>query len=255
MLRLKPEDLLSLTRDQLRHMRYLIRNEAGRSVDQAGLSGHPVAQLADAMFSSAERLATAVLPGLESGGSVQIVPVMSFFVRAGDESAARKRFCRLHYALAKGLLERFGAHNALISETSFDLAFDELTERHADAVWSRYLPGTNESRDQALTVSAALAVRLAEARPIQRFDLEKRHQDTPTHLLLDANRFVALVAGLSTAILSARDDGETLDRDEVLASAIDVVDLRFARFADVFRSRDRVAALKAEFAALVPHLP
>ena len=68
-------------------------------------------------------------------------------------------------------------------------------ERHADLVWSRFLPGSEEGRQQALAVSAALAVRLVEARPIQRFDLEHRHEQTPTHLLLEVNRFVFLVAG------------------------------------------------------------
>ena len=255
-----PGPLVLAVKDQLRDVRYRIRRSAGS--DRAQLADRnasrvprPVALAADAVFSQAEAVATALLPGRAAHIFAFPCAVDALFA---NRASGAPLFTPQIYRATKTLLRRFGVRDFLVAEQAIDAARADLLRRHGDLVAGALENRQNSSpaapQSAIIDLCAALAAALAAARPIKKCS-QPEAGDGPKNLFLAPNAYCACVIGLATAIISLPAATGMPGTIDVVASADLAVGARFAPFTAALRSRDPQRALAQEFAAILPFLP
>lgn len=152
------------------------------------------------------------------------------------------------------LLRRYGGEAFWVAAPAIEAARRRLIERFPDVLAAATESGlaAGARREPVARAAAAIAVVLAEARPIKGLEASAEPDEQPRHLLLSPNAYCALVIGLSIAMLTLGGEGE--DADVVVGSADMAVDAAFARFSVALRARDAAGALANEFLATLPFL-
>jgi len=264
MSQLPPEFLLSV-KDQLRSLRYAIRNQSDSVPAHAieiveDVAGRPhrlfernlVAKLTDEMLSFAETVARSLIPTEANPGLTFLKPVRAF-VSEGD--GVTSGFTHDCYDFVKYLLQHAGARNALVLEHFIETGRRNLLDRHADLLRRDLVAKKgNEvpAAADAATACAAIVVYLTAVRPILKVELVGTPQ-SPRHFLLSPNIFCFSVVGLATLVVSLRSEG--LDPAEVIESAMATVDARFSRISATLKTAEPLRNLAQEFQLIAPHLP
>ncbi len=261
---LSPEFVLSV-KDQLRKLRYTIRNEANAVPtgaiefvgDVAGrphriLEGNLVAKITDEMLSFTETVARSLIAPEGNAGLTFPKPIYAFL---GEDCGVTSDFTHDCYDFVKYVLQHAGARNALVLEHLIETGRRQLLARHGDLLRRDFGdPAFNrpEFAADAAAACAAIVVHLTAVRPILKLELSGTPQ-APRHFLLSPNIFCFAVIGLATLVLSLRT--EALDPAEVIESAMAAVDARFSRIAGALKTSEPVQALAQEFELIAPHLP
>ena len=234
-------------KDQLRTVRYQIRRRVRGGADHVP---QPVARMAGAVLSGAEAAVTVFSPhaSRKSSNFIFPLPVAAYF---GPPAADQHLFTIEMYYAFKGLLQRFGAEQCLVSEQAIEVACGNLRSRHADLVGAALA----DSRDSFARLSAALAIELAGVRPVREMAMGPHSDATPRSFILSPNAYASLVIGLAIAIASGAPVDEPLDAEVAIRSADAVVDARFAAWSKALGRRKPLDFLASEFAELLPFLP
>jgi hypothetical protein len=261
------DDIMLSVKDAVRNLRYVIRSEADRPLAAAGAGmdaprrraampsgrrrGH-MAGLIDTVLSEVESGALALVSPRQPGdGAVMVRPVGCYF--GDDDDAAARLFVRAHYHTAKALLARQGARNVLIFEHMIAPAREEARSRHAELVGA--VRDGDASPAERIRLCAAIACRLASARPIRESDF-RRADGARRHALAGrANDYCFAAIGLATAIASVREAAELPAPSEIVGSAAAVAEVRLDRFAAALDAADPVEALARQFEEVLPVLP
>lgn len=261
-----PDHVVLAVKDQIRSVRYSMRRGIHESrgltaARDAFVLLEPVASIADAVIDGVEVATSALLADPRQSAFRSAFPqrVETYFSRSRAESENAYFFTEVVYGALKALLQSFGAEAYVVSELAIDEAWAALQARHKDLVAAVADPGgpqSNSSREENVRrLCAAIALRLAEKQPIKKLAPGADDARHPKHLLVSPDFYCCGVIGLSTAIVSLAADGGQTDRQRITAAADAAVDARFSRFTSAAHSADPVAALSAEFAAVLPFLP
>lgn len=256
--------LLHVIKDQVRMVRYSIRQEAetpgsalpkavrdeiGPLVAIGSMIGTPALRFADGIFTQVESLATDVLlpaPGVEPSFPC---PVEHLFQ---EEHSFSHRL----YGPVKALLRRHGARKMLVSEQALDTAWTRIVARHGDTMPSGTAGGQARSAQATQTlvqVCAGIACGLNDARPIRKVVFDDVGT-TNKYFMLSPNMYCGMMVGLVTAVVTLRP--ELMDeRDSVLESVESVVNARFDRFKRCLMSKSPVTELAAAYEGLLPFIP
>ena len=261
------DDLVLSVKDQLRHIRYSIRNEAevmGRvappwqalplPADALNMLGSPVARLADGVLTQVENVTLTLLSADRDSRGDIVFPcaVESYF-----SGAAARPFTATHYHLLKDVLARAGATNMLVFEQAIEQAHAALIARHGDLVFSGDMRADADPalRTRAVTrTCAAITLELAAARPVQKIDFGPAAAGQTRHAMLSPNLYGFLVLGLASAVASLN-PVEGIAGGDILDSAAAVVNARFARFSAAAQAKDPVDALAGAFLSVIAFLP
>jgi hypothetical protein len=262
------DDIVLSVKDQLRNIRYSIRNEAEATIRAAlprqglpmpvealGLLGSPVARLADGVLTQVENVTLTLLSADRDARDGIRFPCS--IERYFSADASGPPFTATHYHLVKDVLQRAGAINLLVFEHAIEQAHAALLARHGDLIWSAE---AREGADPAARrwalarICAAVTVELVAARPIQKVDFGAAQGAAARHAMLSPNLYGFLVLGLASAVASLN-PVETVEAPEILDSACAVVDARFGRFNAASQAKDPVEALARAFLGVVDFLP
>ena len=254
-----PDEFTRRIKDGLRGARYVVRRGARLGQDAVAFApGVPdIASLTDTVLTATERTASVLLhrkrPDFDFPGTV--LDAYAATLAEADPTQRKRLFVRLQYRLIEAVLRRLGVPNVFISEHEIALAYDGLQRRGRR---NPALPrASREPRpDEATRFWVAAAVTLGVRHPLREIDLP-RAADARTSCLERAPApYCLLVAALTGAILTTRDNRAGDDGlDATIDSAAAVVTARFDRLAEVFTKPGAVETLVREFAAVLPFLP
>ena len=256
------DQVVLAVKDEMRGVRYRLGEGVRRGRQLAAEGGpltvlEPMAAVADVVVSGFEAAASALFDGAKRSLSHSAfpLPIESYFDPARGEGENARAFAVVVYAALRGLLRGFGAEACLIQELAIDAAWNDVRRRRRGLIASVVEAASPASRKaDVLALSAALALALAERRPIKQLTFGADESRRPKHLLLSPNFYCATAIGLATAIASSAAQERRLDKAEIVAAADAGVDARFSRLIAAARAREPVAALAAEFAAVMPYL-
>ena len=259
------DQVVLAVKDEMRGVRYRLGEGVRRGRQLAAEGGpltvlEPMAAVADVVVSGFEAAASALFDGAKRSLSHSAfpLPIESYFDPARGEGENARAFAVVVYAALRGLLRGFGAEACLIQELAIDAAWNDVRRRRRGLIASVVEAGEAASpasrKADVLALSAALALALAERRPIKQLTFGADESRRPKHLLLSPNFYCATAIGLATAIASSAAQERRLDKAEIVAAADAGVDARFSRLIAAARAREPVAALAAEFAAVMPYL-
>jgi len=258
------DQVVLAVKDEMRGVRYHLGEGVRRGRQLAAEGGpltvlEPVAAVADVVVSGFEAAASALFDGAKRSLSHSAfpLPIESYFDPARGEGENARAFSVVVYAALRALLRGFGAEACLIQELAIDAAWSDVRRRRgliASVVEADEAASPASRKANVLALSAAIALALAERRPIKQLSFGADESRRPKHLLLSPNLYCAMAIGLATAIASSAAKERRLDKAEIVAAADAGVDARFSRLNAAAREREPVAAVAAEFAAVLPYL-
>jgi len=202
--------------------------------------------VADSMLSVAEAARDALALENEAGGHKPRgpLPIGEYVKLATSPEESARAFASIVYHAFRSCALRFGARKALISEMDLERARRVFAAGLRTRASGELLAAPTP---EAVPLCAALAVALANAKPIKQIDFESGRSDRAPHFADDPNVFVACAVGLSAYIAAA----DQSDPDAVLAVAEAAIETHFLRLRSALRSPDPVAGVAGEFASIV----
>ncbi len=261
-MRCSANTLLHAIKDQVRVVRYSIRQEAetpgsilpkvvrdeiGPLVAIGALFGTPALRVTDSLFTQVESFATDML--LPAPGVEPLFPCpVELLVR--EEHSFSDRL----YGPLKVLLRRHGARNMLVLEQALDNAWSRIMARHGDSMPAVAGGKTRSARATRtlVQVCAGIACCLNEARPIRKVVFDDVGT-TNKHFMLSPNMYCGMMVGLATAVVTLRPELMD-DKESVLESVESVVNARFDRFKRCLMSKSPIPELTAAYEGLLPFI-